>query len=77
MPDAFVLFKTEPACERDVYLSLTEMDSVQELHALYGKYDILARITAPDSKSLTLMLMNDIRQIGGVKDTQTLIAVDV
>jgi len=26
---------------------------------------------------LTLMLMNDIRQIGGVKDTQTLIAVDV
>jgi DNA-binding Lrp family transcriptional regulator len=77
MPDAFVLFKTEPACERDVYLSLTEMDSVQELHALYGKFDILARITAPDSNSLTQMLMNDIRQIGGVKDTQTLIAVDV
>ena len=77
MPDAFVLFKTIPSGEREVYNALTEMDSVKELHALYGEYDLLARINAPNSRSLTKLLMEEIRNIGGIKDTQTLIAVDI
>ena len=49
MPEAFVLFKTQPAHERDVYLSLTNHESVTEVHALYGEFDLLARISADDS----------------------------
>ena len=44
MPDAFVLFKTEPTHERDVYLSLSEHADVAEVHALYGEFDLLVRI---------------------------------
>ena len=36
MPEAFVLFKTLPSHERDVYLSLSEHEAIAEVHALYG-----------------------------------------
>ena len=76
MPEAFVLFKTLPSKERDVYLALTNHESVSEVHALYGEYDLIVRISATDSTTLSRMLMTEFRQIEGIKDTQTLIAVD-
>jgi len=76
MPDAFVLFKTLPSKERDVYFALDKHENVTELHVLYGEYDLLALVSAPNHKSLTSFLMQDFRLIDGVSDTQTLIAVD-
>ena len=76
MPEAFVLFKTEPTHERDVYLSLTEHEGVAEVRALYGEFDLLVRLTSPSSKELSSMLMSSFRRIEGVKETQTLIAVE-
>ena len=76
MPEAFVLFKTQPSMERDVYFALDLHENVTELHVLYGEYDLLALVSAPDHKSLTSFLMQDFRSIDGVSDTQTLIAVD-
>ncbi|MEL0331873.1 MAG: Lrp/AsnC ligand binding domain-containing protein [Candidatus Poseidoniales archaeon] len=76
MPDAFVLFKTEPTHEREVYLSLTDHADVAEVHALYGEFDLLVRIRSPTSKALSRLLMESFRRIEGVKETQTLIAVE-
>jgi DNA-binding Lrp family transcriptional regulator len=76
MPEAFVLFKTEPTHEREVYLSLTEHEGVAEVHALYGEFDLLVRISSPTSKELSHLLMESFRRIKGVKETQTLIAVE-
>ena len=76
MPEAFVLFKTQPAYEREVYLSLMEHSAVAEVHALYGEFDLVVRLSVDNSQNLTKMLMADSRQIKGVKDTQTLIAVE-
>ena len=76
MPEAFVLFKTEPRSEREVYLRLVNDDSVVEVHALYGEFDLLARVHAEDSSTLSKMLMQDFRRISGVRETQTMIAVD-
>tara|TARA_B100001013_G_C24591595_1_gene435035 strand:+ start:146 stop:379 length:234 start_codon:yes stop_codon:yes gene_type:complete len=73
---AFVLFKTEPSRERDVYLALSELDSIVETHALYGEYDLLACVTCEDAKELTKMLIEELRSIDGVLESQTLIAVD-
>lgn len=76
MPEAFVLFKTEPTHEREVYLTLSDHDGVAEVHALYGEFDLLVRITSPTSKELSQLLMESFRRIDGVKETQTLIAVE-
>jgi DNA-binding Lrp family transcriptional regulator len=76
MHTAFVLFKTEAGMERDVFMALTDMDSITETHALYGEYDLVARVEASDAKALTKMLMGDLRLVGGVRETETLIVVD-
>ncbi len=76
MPAAFVLFKTEPTHEREVYLTLADHEGVAEVHALYGEFDLLVRITSPTSKELSHLLMDSFRRIEGVKETQTLIAVE-
>ena len=52
MPEAFVLFKTLPARERDVYQTLSNHESVVEVHALYGEYDLLVRLSSENSASL-------------------------
>jgi len=75
MPEAFILFKTEPTHEREVYLTLSNHEDVAEVHALYGEFDLLVRITAGNSKLLSDLVMNVFRKIPGVKETQTLIAV--
>ncbi len=76
METAFILLKTEPAREREVYSALLEVSEVVETHALYGEYDLLAIIKCETSKNLTSILMKQLRQIDGVRETETLIAVD-
>lgn len=73
---AFVLLKTEPSRERDVYVALTSHAEVVETHALYGEFDLIAMVQAPDQESLTRLLVHDLRLIEGVKETQTMIAVE-
>ena len=46
MPEAFVLFKTEPSQERAVYVALSENSAVAEVHALYGEFDLLVRVSS-------------------------------
>ncbi|CAI8307641.1 MAG: Uncharacterised protein [Candidatus Poseidoniaceae archaeon] len=76
MPEAFVLVKTEPSYERDVYLALTSHGAVKEVHALYGEFDLLAHVSSESAKTLTTLLMKGFRTIEGIRDTQTLIAVE-
>ena len=76
MPEAFVLFKTQPTRERDVYLSLSNNDAVAEVHVLYGEFDLRVRVSSDNSGDLSKMLVQDFRQIDGVRETQTMIAVD-
>ncbi len=76
MDTAFVLFKTEPSRERDVYMALSNIDQIVETHALYGEYDLLACVKCADPKELTMLLIEKLRSIDGVLESQTLIAVD-
>ncbi len=76
MDTAFILLKTEPACEREVYSALSEIPEIIETHALYGEYDLLAMVACSDAKELTKLLMQKMRLIEGVRETETLIAVD-
>ncbi len=76
MPEAFILVKTEPSHERDVYLAITSHADVKEVHALYGEYDLLAHVSSNTAKNLTALLMKEFRTIEGIRDTRTLIAVE-
>ena len=76
MGTAFILIKTVPGKERDVYLTLSDLDCVMEVHVLYGEHDLIARIGADDSSELANILLGTFRTIDGIRETETLITVD-
>ena len=51
---------------------MIKWDEIQELHPLFGDYDLIAKIQAPDYESLSDIVVNKIRAIKGVTETKTL-----
>ena len=77
MPLAWVLISCEPGRERDVYVHLLSMPTVSEVSVVYGELDLVARIDFNDEKEMAKTLIVDMRTVGGIRKTETLIAVDV
>ena len=74
---AWILISCEPGRERDVYLQLLDMESLQEVSVVYGEHDLVARIDFENDREMSKMLLNDMRNVSGVQKTETLIAVEV
>ena len=77
MSTAFVLIKTKPMKESEVYRALLELENVVETHVVYGEYALAARIDFKDDKEMSRILIGDFRNISGIEQTETLIAVEV
>ena len=77
MSTAFVLIRAEPGCEREVYLSLLDIDRRAETHGAEGEYDIIARIDFDDEQEMAKTLIGQMRALPGIIKTETLIAVEV
>jgi uncharacterized protein with GYD domain len=74
MAVGFVLVKVDMGSERAVFDGLAKVDAVKELFPLFGEYDFIARVEAPDFDALGQVLVSEIRTIGGVLATKTLTA---
>ena len=74
---AWVLISCEPGRERDVYVHLLSMPTVSEVSVVYGELDLVARIDFNDEKEMAKTLIVDMRTVGGIRKTETLIAVEV
>ncbi|HDM25216.1 MAG: Lrp/AsnC ligand binding domain-containing protein [Thermoplasmata archaeon] len=72
MAIGFVLVSAAPAHEHEVYNALLKIPEIVELHPLFGEYDLIAKIEAPDFDTLGNIVVNKIRSIKGVVDTKTL-----
>jgi DNA-binding Lrp family transcriptional regulator len=72
MAIGFVLIKAAPGYEHEVYNKLSKVKEINELHPLFGEYDLIAKIKAEDFEKLGQIIINKIRSIEGVIDTKTL-----
>ena len=68
----FVLITTKASKEIDVFKELSEVKQITELHALFGEYDLIAKIEAADFDELGTIVTNNIRTCEGIVDTKTL-----
>ena len=67
----FVLISTAPSKEHEVYDELLKVEEATELYPLFGEYDLLTKIEAPDFNLLGQVVVDRIRPIPGVIDTKT------
>jgi DNA-binding Lrp family transcriptional regulator len=74
MATAFVLINAEIGSEADVLKDLKKVEGVDEAFAVYGVYDIIARVRADTMSKLKEIVTRHIRRLDKVRSTLTLIA---
>ena len=72
MVTAFVLSRCEPGFEKQIKEEISLIPEVTDIDITYGAYDIVFRIETTNKKSLVDIILNDIRGISKIKETQTL-----
>ncbi len=76
MPTAFVLINTEIGSEAAVLKELRKVDCVDDSFAVYGVYDIVARVKAETMDKLKETVTWRIRRLDKVRSTLTMIVVE-
>jgi DNA-binding Lrp family transcriptional regulator len=76
MPTAFVLINTDIGSESDVLKEVKEVEGVEEASAVYGVYDIVARVKADAMDKLKEIVTWRIRKLDKVRSTLTMIIVE-
>lgn len=77
MAIGFVLMTTLPGQEAQVRNALESIDLVTNHWMLFGEYDLIARVQADEEFALTRCIVEEIRQLPGIKDTKTLIGAEL
>ncbi|QLH75556.1 MAG: Lrp/AsnC ligand binding domain-containing protein [Methanomassiliicoccales archaeon] len=73
MPSAFVIINTDIGMESVVLQSLEAIEEIEMACVVYGVYDIVAKISAPDMESLERAISERLRKVAGIRSTLTLI----
>ena len=71
----YILIKTEPGKECEVYDELKEVPEVIDFHHLFGEYDLIAKFEANNVENVRLVIVDKIRHINGIIDTKTLLGI--
>ena len=77
MAVGFVFISTAPGKDHDVYDQLKGIEEIKELYALFGEYDFIAKIEAPDFNALGQVVVNKVRNIQSVIETETHTCIDL
>ncbi|MCY0852230.1 MAG: Lrp/AsnC ligand binding domain-containing protein [Thermoplasma acidophilum] len=75
MSIAFVLISTVPGKEHEVYNKVLKINGVVEAHPLFGEYDIIVKLDMKDFTEIGEVVIEKIRTIDGVIDTNTLTGI--
>ena len=76
MPTAYVLLTTEIGAESDVVAALKKVKGVEEVHHLWGVYDIIANIQAENMEKLKYIITKRIEKIGRINSKLTIIITE-
>ncbi|MEM2901934.1 MAG: Lrp/AsnC ligand binding domain-containing protein [Candidatus Bathyarchaeia archaeon] len=76
MPTAFVLINAEIGSEHELLQDLKKIPNVKEAHAVYGVYDIVAKVEAETMEKLKELVTWKIRRLDKVRSTLTMIVME-
>ncbi|MBX5327100.1 MAG: Lrp/AsnC ligand binding domain-containing protein [Candidatus Bathyarchaeia archaeon] len=76
MPIAFVLINTEIGAENEVMKTIKKVQGVEEAYAVYGVYDVVAKIKADTMDKLKEIVTWHVRRLDKVRSTLTMIVVE-
>ena len=77
MAIGYILITTQPSKEMVVYNQLKEIAEVDEVHPLFGEYDIIAKLKGENADTIGQMVVEKIREIDGILETKTLMGISI
>ena len=77
MIKAYVLGTVNAQKEQEVLRTVSEVEGVENVEFVYGKYDFIAHINADDEIELSTVILEKIRKLPDIVSTQTLISQKV
>ena len=72
MAIGFVLVSSDPRKEHAVYDALLHVPEITDLHPLFGEYNMIGKVEAPDFDSMGRVIVDKVRTVDGVLETKTL-----
>jgi DNA-binding Lrp family transcriptional regulator len=76
MQQVLILMTVEPTLEKEVLDKLRKLPMAIETHFLYGPYDVYVKAEAKTTAELERFVLNDIRNIKGIRSTITCFVAD-
>ena len=76
MVKAYVLVAVEGVDVNKVAKEMTDLDEIENVHLIYGEYDIIAVVRAKNLIDLKDLALEKIGKVKGVIKTSTLIVAD-
>ncbi|MDE1763204.1 MAG: Lrp/AsnC ligand binding domain-containing protein [Thaumarchaeota archaeon] len=76
MAIAFVLLNAELGKESELLSQVRSIEHVKYVYVLYGAYDLVVKIEAPDTEMLKKTISNHIRQLKNVRSTLTMTVIE-
>jgi len=74
VPTAYVLIKAVPGAEAKIFEGLKNIGGVEEVNVVYGEYDVIAKVNAPNMDELRNIVIKQIRgELRGIVKTETAI----
>lgn len=73
----YVLISVAPSKLKKIFKELSSIPKINELNALFGEYDIIAKIEVDDVEQLAKIVIEKVRTITGIVDTRTLRGVKI
>ena len=76
MPTAYILLNTEIGAEKEVLKALKKVEGVEEVHNLWGVYDLIANVQAENMEELKYIITQQIEKIGKINSKLTMIIAE-
>lgn len=73
MMKAYVQISVDGSQEQEIYEQMKQLEQVEEVHIIYGEWDMLAKLSLESPEALGTFVLNHIRSIPGVRLTSTMI----
>ena len=71
----YVLIEVEGRHVSDVVEGVGKVEGVRTVHAVTGRYDVIAQVEADEFAELANVVLAHVRQVDGVKSTETILTI--
>jgi DNA-binding Lrp family transcriptional regulator len=76
MTAAYIMIKSSPGAEGDIFTKIKKISGVRTVHTITGPYDLIAYVEAGDLDLLGKTVISKIQNLKGINDTMTCVVVD-